>query len=68
MGEPLRGKKLWLARVISVLMGSVWCPRWLLSVSSDLELTKCRPEVDLNQVVTITKRVDQVPVQTYPWP
>ena len=68
MGEPLRGKKLWLARVICDLMGSVWYPRWLLNVSPDLELSKCCPKVDVNRVVYVTKRVNQVPVQMNPWP
>ena len=68
MGEPLRGKKLWLARVISVLMGSVWCPRWLLSVPFDLELSEHCPKLDVDRVVNVTERVNQVPVQMNPWP
>ena len=68
MGEPLRGKKLWLARVICVLMGSVWCPRCLLSVSADLELSERCPKLVVNRVVNVTDRVDQVPIRMNPWP
>jgi hypothetical protein len=68
MGEPLRGKKLWLARSISVLVGPVWCPRCLLNVRCDLELTERRPKLDVNHVVNVTDRVNQVPMWMNPWP
>jgi hypothetical protein len=64
MGEPLRGKKLWLARSISVLVKSESCPNRPLRRDMSLLMS----ELDVNCAVDVTQRVDQVPVQMDPCP